>query len=682
MIDNQSYTQKYRKQAVKAVISILAFILIYIILLVLSLVLICLFVYFGLKIISVIENLFVIVFGLILLVTGLLLLIFTLRFYFRKYSVDRSGWIEITKNEQPRLFELIESVAVEIQTNMPQRVFLSPFTEAMVFYDSNFWNLFFPSKENLVIGLGLVNSVNESELKSILAHEFGHFLQRSMKIYTYVYIENQIIYKMLIDGNFYNSILAKFSKTVGPFFWVIIGYASFIRWILRIAYETIYTNFMALSREMEFHADEIAAQVAGSEPAITSLQRISLAESTFNNLGEFYYNLVSENLKTDNVYSQHYHSMMTLATKYGAEIKNDLPQITHVFFSRFSRSKLVITDQWASHPTIDDRIKRLKELNIDAAHSTELAWVLFGDKEELQKKLTEKLFQYWQYPETPEILDLEGFKIRFQEQIDKYAFDEKYNHFYDLRDISVFKIAHPSEYEADLRFINFEDIYTDDNVELVQEYSGLYDDIKTLESIDRKEIRIESFEYDGVKYHRNDSNDLLNELIEKHKEKFNEINELDIQIFNFFRKKAKLINEEEELIRIYEDYFFVINEDKENLKLYLDMIEAIQFISRFLSFGTIERYMTELKEKEKLFKEKVNQLINDERYNSFIEANNMEKLKEYASKEWVYFEEPNYDDEAISVLEETLYLFSYIYSRAPGLSLKVLLDYQLKLLTH
>jgi hypothetical protein len=185
-----------------------------------------------------------------------------------------------------------------------------------------------------------------------------------------------------------------------------------------------------------------------------------------------------------------------------------------------------------------------------------------------------------------------------------------------------------------------------------------------------------------VKYHRNDSNDLLNELIEKHKEKFNEINELDIQIFNFFRKKAKLINEEEELIRIYEDYFFVINEDKENLKLYLDMIEAIQFISRFLSFGTIERYMTELKEKEKLFKEKVNQLINDERYNSFIEANNMEKLKEYASKEWVYFEEPNYDDEAISVLEETLYLFSYIYSRAPGLSLKVLLDYQLKLLTH
>jgi len=61
-----------------------------------------------------------------------------------------------------------------------------------VFYDLSIKNLIFPSRKNLEIGLGLVNILNLSELKAVLAHEFGHFAQRSMAVGNWVYIAQQI----------------------------------------------------------------------------------------------------------------------------------------------------------------------------------------------------------------------------------------------------------------------------------------------------------------------------------------------------------------------------------------------------------------------------------------------------------------------------------------------------------
>ena len=47
-------------------------------------------------------------------------------------------------------------------------------------------NFIFPSKKNLEIGLPLVNALTLSELKAVLAHEFGHFAQGTGMRITYV----------------------------------------------------------------------------------------------------------------------------------------------------------------------------------------------------------------------------------------------------------------------------------------------------------------------------------------------------------------------------------------------------------------------------------------------------------------------------------------------------------------
>jgi Zn-dependent protease with chaperone function len=646
-----AYSDEYRSQAKKIVFYLLVFIFIYLLILIISILFASGLIISTLIVVTeigprpVLKLLSFIPIGI-----GIVLLIFIFRFFFRKYTVDRSLWVEINKNQQPKLFELIESIAMEIDTSLPKRVYISPGVDAMVFYDSNFWNLFFPSKENLVIGLGLINSTNESELKAILVHEFGHFTQRCRKVFSYVYIENQIIYKMLIDEEYYFSLLSKFNK--GIIIWIVIGYANLIKWILRKAYEIVYLNYMSLSRELEYHADEISANVTGTVPNVTSLLRAELAHSTFDYLGEFYYGLVSENLKTDNIYPQHYFALISSAKEYDAEIKDNLPLITGTIINRFNRSKLVIKDQWASHPSIPDRIARLEKLDIQSQVSTKL-----------------------------ENLSLEKFQQKYTAELEKFRFDKKYNYYYNTRNISVFDFDAVTKESFESVFSDIKEVYTSDNLELILVYSGMENDIKLLESIDRKEIRIDSFEYDGEKYHAKGSKKVLEKLLEQHKKMFEKLNSLDMNIFKFFLHKAQIKGEENILKEKYKVYFNVVKEDKENLELYLDMINSIQFIAQFQSFSSIEENMAEFKEKEKIFRKKFGSFINDEHYKHIIDAEKIGKIEKYLSKEWKYFEEPNYNEEALSVLEESIYLFYSICSRAPSAALKKLLDYQISLVS-
>src|SRR6478752_4520608 len=69
---------------------------------------------------------------------------------------DKSDDIEIKREEQPDLFEFIYKIADEAKAPRPHKIYLSSDVNACVFYDVSVINLFFPTKKNLEIGLGLV----------------------------------------------------------------------------------------------------------------------------------------------------------------------------------------------------------------------------------------------------------------------------------------------------------------------------------------------------------------------------------------------------------------------------------------------------------------------------------------------------------------------------------------------
>ena len=112
--------------------------------------------------------------------------------FFMKHGRANDFEIEVKPAEQPALFEFLHTLADEAGAPRPHRVFLSSRVNASVSYDLTLLNLLLPSKKNLEIGLGVVNTLTLGELKAVLAHEFGHFTQRSMAVGRWVGTAQQI----------------------------------------------------------------------------------------------------------------------------------------------------------------------------------------------------------------------------------------------------------------------------------------------------------------------------------------------------------------------------------------------------------------------------------------------------------------------------------------------------------
>lgn len=132
------------------------------------------------------------------IVMSSLFFLYLVKGFFKGQPIDKNMHIEITAKDHPVLFEFIETLCDELDAPRPNKVFVSPDVNAAVMPQTKLINLFVEPKKDLLIGLGLVNCVNLSEFKAVLAHEFGHFSQSAMAS-SYTYVASRIIGD-LVDG--------------------------------------------------------------------------------------------------------------------------------------------------------------------------------------------------------------------------------------------------------------------------------------------------------------------------------------------------------------------------------------------------------------------------------------------------------------------------------------------------
>lgn len=194
---NQEITKpssSFIKETYKVGFSIVGFVFVYFVLILLTSALAFIAGFIGYVLFTSYASLITFMIGIALLLFALLIIIFLFKFLVSKNNHNLDHLHEITASEEPEIFSFIKKVADEVGTQYPKKVYLSNEVNAYVFYDSNFWSLFFPVQKNLVLGLGLVNAINTSEFKAIIAHEFGHFSQKSMKLGSYIYYVNRVIH--------------------------------------------------------------------------------------------------------------------------------------------------------------------------------------------------------------------------------------------------------------------------------------------------------------------------------------------------------------------------------------------------------------------------------------------------------------------------------------------------------
>lgn len=680
--ENTKTSAEFRKQATKAILSICGFALVYIFILIFSIALSVACVACGVAlIVATRPHWLIIVMAIGLASLGVIITIFVLKFLFRSRKVDRSHLIEVSRDVEPQLFDFIQRIVDEVGTKFPKRVYLSHEVNACVFYDSGFWSMFFPVRKNLEIGMGLVNTLTEAELKAILAHEFGHFSQKSMRVGSYVYNVNRVIHNLLFENESFDKLTqrwAEFSRYFTVFVGLAVRFTEGIKWIMRKMYEVVNRRHLALSREMEFHADQIAAWVAGSEAVSSALLRLDFADSSFTSVLDFYNGRSAENLKSENLYREQHFVMNFNAERQKIPLRNNFPDVTTSELFRFNKSKLEIRNQWASHPEIKERVERVNSYGFESRSAAAgPANAIFQNAAMYQKQFSELIFQGSESTDEYSELSFDEFTAGYKQQVLNNSFSELYNGFYDHRNPLISDLdsrrSSNSVFSAD-------DLFSDQNVALVYSGIALQNDIETLKQISSKAISLKTFDYDGKKFNASQSEELQQQL-EKELSAINEqLTQLDTDSCFYFAGKEKLHENKESLLRLYQEFYEFDRKFDDLLETQTEIRKKLEFIHVSTANEQIQANFTAVQPLILKLKEGVAKVLQDGRFLTAFPNDFRVNMEAHASERLIYFEVDHYIDENLSKLFECLGMSGFLMSRAYLHLKKQLLDYQAGLL--
>lgn len=530
----------FKREVKKVMFSIILFFVVYIVLMILSAALAVGCLYAGLFVMVNSGHFLGILAGAGIMSIGVMVFIFLIKFIFSVKKHDESGTVQVTEKEQPELFAFFRLLTADTQTQFPKKIVLSPEVNAAVYYNDSFWSMLFPVKKNLQIGLALVNSLTLSEFKVVMAHEFGHFSQRSMKLGSFVYNVNKAIYNMLYENKGFGNFLSGWGSVhwaIWIFVWVTVQLLKGIQAILQVMYGFINKNYMGLSREMEFHADAVAASVSGSKTLVSALRKTEVSDPCYQTVLQKANELLAENYRMENAYSNHDEVMKRYAETYELPLENATPVPDAAFFKNFQLHKVNIKDQWASHPSREEREAHLELIHVEAEQDRRPAWVIFNNAEELQKKMTEELYRTIPGQHEKELLNTAAFKERYLHDIAATSFPAAYNGYYDDRQVADMDMDKVCEQPADAA-VDFNDLYSDDMRGLIRSLAGNEYDAVLLKAIIDKQIDTKTFDYDGEKMEKSAAPELLqklNGIIEQQKEQLAKHEE---KIFSFFYHAA------------------------------------------------------------------------------------------------------------------------------------------------
>ena len=672
-------SDSFRAQALKAILSIVIFVLVFLLMIAFAIWLMIKCVTWALAIVIASPGFITLLLGIGLASLGFLVLYFLIKFLFKTHKVDRSHLIEIKRQDEPALFGLIDEIVQEVGTSFPKRVYLSADVNAAVFYDSSFWSMFLPIKKNLQIGLGLVNTVTTEEFKGILAHEFGHFSQSSMKVGSYVYNVNQIIYNMLYDNEGFDNMIQRWASVswyFAIFVMVAVKIVQAIQWILAKLYNFINLSYLSLSREMEFHADEIAAHTTGSAPLGQSLLRMEMAQQAFNEVLQFYRQSATPGTLSANLYPEQRYALRFLAQENKVPIVDDLPQPESDDLHQFIKSKLVIDNQWASHPSTSDRVAALNRLSIPIPKPMpESANQLFQELQYRQEQLTRQLFPRDEQAEGTAVLELESFATQFDSYSAANRFHPIYNGYFDQRNPGPISLDAPAERTP----LDLADLLGEDKVGLANEQATITYDLQIIEHIASGQTAIKTFDYDGRKYKQREGKALVVSLKKRSAELAAALQQNDQQLYLAFLQMAQQRGETGILRNHYQAYYdFDAGLDKE-LEIYNTMNQLLQFTNEVTPVEQIRAKFSNLEPYEQILREKIQHMLDDSFYSDFLAPLTLDHFKRYLSKEWRYFGTENYFAESLNVLFLALEYYKQAIFQAHFQYRKRLLDYQASL---
>jgi Zn-dependent protease with chaperone function len=426
--------------------------------------------------------------------------IFMIKALFPGKRNAKSDDLEVTAVQQPRLFEFLYRLADEAGAPRPHRVFLSARVNAAVFYELSVLNLFYPSKKNLEIGLGLVNVLSLGEFKAVCAHEFGHFAQRSMAVGRWVYTAQQIAGKIVNKRDALDSLLDGLSRIdirIAWLGWIMKIIVWSIRSVVDLLFKGVVLAQRALSREMEMQADLVAVSLTGSDTLVHALHRLAAADDAWARTMQFAAEEAREKRIVGDVFAVQSRIIEHLSRILGDPLYGKYPPLPaqgaeqhRIFKSDFALPPTM----WATHPLNFERENNAKRHYLPSVADDRSAWTLFEDAAALRRDVSAKLAG------DAEPAPLDESLSRLEQVYDREYFNRAYRGIYLGRAIT-------------LQSAQAEELYSDTLAADAGDLDRLYPeslaaDLETLRNLEKEVALLESLQdktftpADGVIRHR------------------------------------------------------------------------------------------------------------------------------------------------------------------------------------
>lgn len=322
-------------------------------------------------------------------------LIFLVKGLFWRRMPAQGPRIKVTAEQQPRLVAFLHSLADTVGAPRPHQIHLVPGVNACVYDHVGFWNLFFPRKKHLDIGLGLVNSLSLGTFRAVCAHEFGHFAQATTIVGRWADISQQVAQRIVFKRDGLDAFLDGLSRIDIRFAWI--GWLlKGVIWALRALVETALTLVMlahrSLSRGMEHQADHVAAGVTGSDALVFALHRLQQADEDWDRAVAFIKRFAGQQKAVPNAYAIHARIQTHMRTllnepRYGVD-----PVPTGPEGMVFKPTLATPPRMWATHPLNHEREAQIRRFHAPRPVDAAPAWDLFDQPETLSQAMTSQLY--------------------------------------------------------------------------------------------------------------------------------------------------------------------------------------------------------------------------------------------------------------------------------------------------
>jgi Zn-dependent protease with chaperone function len=374
------------------------------------------------------------------IILAILFLLFLCKGFFSRGRYSMSGFVEVTEDDQPELYDFVERLCEEVKAPFPQGIYVFAEVNAAMSMRVSLMNLFASPRKNLILGLGLVNFLNLSELKAVIAHELGHSAQKSF-IDSYTLLVRNVIVSLFFGSDWLDDLLERNRRRNDVAGLVAKVFYSMIfvgKKFLAGVYYLISLLEQGISRQREFNADLVAVSVAGSDAIVHGLKRTEFAHEALMQAFRDLEDAADHKFYTDDLFLH-----QTAAAAYIRRKKKDPklgnpPELKGPSDGKnvqvFNSEEYGEAPMWSDHPSLYDREENAKSVFIPAVIDDRPAWILFEHADELKEMVAYKFYR--QVYKVPKDVDLANAK-KVQKFIDdehaEMEYDPRYHGAYDGR---------------------------------------------------------------------------------------------------------------------------------------------------------------------------------------------------------------------------------------------------------